>query len=262
MVASPTRDSDLFRRVTDLLGTWHDIPTEKGFGGTGAPGRLLEHLLDIKANNQDLPDAGRWEVKFSSKMSYLTLFHFDPYPREPCVVEDLVNMAGWKVKGGMTAFRHTIWGSSPRGFRVEIDDDKVVVKHDEYPDLEPHWDINDLINAAATKLRNLLLVFGETRSLDTVRQVKYNTAYAYSKFRFNNFLRGLGKGWICVDFDARTKPNGTIRNHGTKFRIRHKDMNLMYGERVELDTEHGGVSRNPRMPIRSKARQRPNKKRT
>lgn len=256
MAARPARDSDLFRRVTNLLGTWHDIPTEGGFGGTGGPGRLLEHLLDIKANNQDLPDAGRWEVKFSSKTSYLTLFHFDPYPRDPCVVEDLIKAAGWKSTGGMTAFRHTIWGRSKRGFRVETGHDRVTVKHDGHPGLEPYWDIDDLINASATKLRNLILVFGETRSIGVTRQAKYNTAHAYAKFRFKDFLKGLDEGWICVDFDARTKPNGAIRNHGTKFRIRHRDMNRMYAEHAELDAERGGTIQNPRTASQSKAGRR------
>lgn len=247
------RDSDLFKHVTGLLGTWHKIPVEEGFGGTGAPGRLLEHLLDIKANNQDLPDLGRWEVKFSSKVSYLTLFHFDPFPRDPCVVENLVNAAGWKTSSGLTAFRHTIWGKSERGFRVEADVDRVVVKHDDHPGLEPYWDVDDLTNAAVPKLRNLLLVFGEKRNLDDVRQVKYNTAYAYSQFKFKHFLNGLKEGWICIDFDARTKPNGSIRNHGTKFRIRHKDMNRIYVKHAELDAKHGGVTQNPRTAAHSKA---------
>lgn len=237
MTVRPARDKDVFKEVTGLLGGWRNIPMEKGFGGTGAPGRLLEHLLDIKANNQDLPDAGRWEVKFSSKQSYLTLFHLEPCPRNPSVVDELVRSAGWKTTNGLTAFRHTVWGESNRGFKVHVDDNAVSVKHEKYPDLIPKWDIDDLMNTAVTKLRNLLLINGEKRTIGGMRQVKFDTAHAYSKFRYNNFLRGLKEGWICIDFDARTKPSNSIRNHGTKFRIRHKDISRIYAEYTKLNTK-------------------------
>ena len=236
----PARDGVLFKEVAKILGVWHNIPAERGFGGTGAPGRLLEHLLDIKANNQDLPDAGKWEVKFSSRQSYLTMFHLEPYPRDPCVVEDLVKSAGWKTKNGLTAFRHTIWGESSRGFKVHADDDMVTVTHDKYPKLVAKWDTDDLMNTAVTKLRNLLLVYGEKREGLTT-QVKFNTAHAYARFRFKDFLRGLKDGWICIDFDARTKPNGSIRNHGTKFRIRSKDISRIYKTHSKLDAEGTAV---------------------
>ena len=238
-MVSPARDGELFKKAAKLLGIWHNVPTERGFGGTGAPGRLLEHLLDINVNNQDLPDAGKWEVKFSSGHSYLTMFHLEPYPRSPCVVEDLVKSAGWKTKNGLTAFRHTIWGESNRGFKVQVDDDAVTVIHDTYRKFVPRWDVDDLMNTAVTKLRNLLLVYGEKRK-DPSPQVKFNTAYAYARFRFKDFLHGLRDGWICVDFDARTNPNGSIRNHGTKFRIRNNDIRRIYKTHSKLDA--GGAA--------------------
>ena len=56
-----------------------EIPAD-GFGGTGAPGLYLEHLLGLTTSNVDVPDAGAWEVKYTSGNALLTLFHKDPYP--------------------------------------------------------------------------------------------------------------------------------------------------------------------------------------
>ena len=46
---------------------------------------------------------------------------------------------------------------------------------------------------------------------------------------FNNFLRGLINGKILVDFDARTG-----HNHGTKFRIKQNNWEVLFSKITEL----------------------------
>ena len=48
-------------------------------------------------------------------------------------------------------------------------------------------------------------------------------------FAFNNFLRGLINGKILVDFDARTG-----HNHGTKFRIKQNNWEVLFSKITEL----------------------------
>lgn len=195
---------------------------------------MLEDLLHIQANNQDLPDAGRWELKYTSHTSYMALFHNDPLPRKPSVIAALVDSFGWRNKSGQTAFRHTIWGRSKRGFAIKVDPEKVTVRNDKRKDIVPSWEINDLINASATKLRNLLVIVGKTDKVNGHRFVQFNEATAYSQFRFTRFIDGLRGGWVCIDFDARTNDTGGIRNHGTKFRIKAKDLRLPYVESLRI----------------------------
>ena len=214
--------------VRAVIGRSVEIPDRAGYRGTGAPGKMLEEQLHIRANNQDLPDAGRWEVKYTSDTSYLTLFHKDPCPRRPSVVAELVRGCGWE-RGGHVSFRHTVWGRSERGFEVRVGPGRVSVVNAQHPEIEPYWDIDDLNNSAVTKLRNLLLVFGRVEKSGGRRTVKFKAAHLYSGFRFSEFCRGLEEGWIAVDFDARTAGGG-IRNHGTKFRTRARDMALLYRE--------------------------------
>ena len=233
MTVRPVRDAVLREEVRKVIGKEVEIPDRAGYGGAGAPGKMLEEQLHIRANNQDLPDAGRWEVKYTSDTSYLTLFHKDPRPRRPSVVADLVRECGWE-RGGHTSFRHTVWGRSPRGFEVRVGPGRVSVHNSGHPDIEPYWTVDELNNAAVTKLRNLLLVFGRVEKSRGRRTVKFKAAHLYSGFRFSEFCRGLGEGWIAVDFDARTAGGG-IRNHGTKFRTRTRDLARLYVdvERVE-----------------------------
>ena len=226
MTTRPVRDIVLFDEVKAIMGKTVEIPDRKGYRGTGAPGKILEDQLHIQTNNQDLPDAGRWEIKYTSDNSYLTLFHKDPSPRKPSVMGELVRTCGWD-SDDRTSFRHTVWGKSARGFEICVESTRVLVQNARYPGLVPYWDMDDLNNSAVTKLRNLLLVFGEVKKSGGCRTVTFKVAHMYSGFKFTDFRRGLQEGWIAVDFDARTT-NGGIRNHGTKFRIRTRDVALLY----------------------------------
>ena len=69
-------------RLSDVLRQQqHEIPSDMGFEGTGAPGLYLEHLLGLQTSNLDIPDAGEWELKYSSGSSLVTLFRNEPLPR-------------------------------------------------------------------------------------------------------------------------------------------------------------------------------------
>ena len=95
----------------------------KGYGGTGGPGLYLEHLLGTGGDNQDIADAGKWEIKTTKGGALLTLFHKTPSPKG--INRQLLNLWGWTGKDGHKSFRHTICGRSKRGFRV-IDDARSV----------------------------------------------------------------------------------------------------------------------------------------
>ena len=246
MTTRSVKDKDLFREVKAILGKEYEIPNKTGYGGTGGPGRILEELLRVEVNNQDLPDAGRWELKYTSNTAYLTLFHKDPCPRKPSVIRELVLNCGWEC-GDHQSFRHTIWGRSPRGFRVEMSDDTVSVVNDAYPDIAPYWEIDELSNATVPKLRYLILCPGKVRRSGEKRWVTFHYAKLNYGFKLSKFMSGLRDGWLAIDFDARTKPPSArgaipIRNHGTKFRIRIKDFGRMYTSSHDITT--GGIDGN------------------
>ena len=75
-------DKELYTRLRDVLKRgWIPLPDEKGYGGTGGLGLFLEKLLGLSSGNFDVPDSGRWEIKFHSKKALLTMFHLEGKPR-------------------------------------------------------------------------------------------------------------------------------------------------------------------------------------
>ena len=219
-------DDTLQRRLRTVLNAgWVDIPDEAGFGGTGAPGRLLERLLGVNGGNFDTPDAGRWEIKYHSGGALLTLFHLEGQPKGH--LRGIVSQFGWPDKNGRTSFRHTIRGKSDLGFYVANEPDRIVVRHDDLnPDSGPYWTHDRLISAFAAKLRRLLLVEGTKYK----GRVRYSAASFYSEPMVTGFAQAVEQGIVAVDFDARTTEGVGLRNHGTKFRIDVGNLFHLYGE--------------------------------
>ena len=111
-------DDELFARLKAVIARgWVRIPDKYGYGGTGGAGRMLEELLGVDGGNLDIPDAGKWEIKFHTKTALLTLFHLEAQPKGH--MHHLVRLYGRRDNKGRLSFRHTIRGRSPMGFYVD-----------------------------------------------------------------------------------------------------------------------------------------------
>lgn len=231
------QDKVLHEKLGEIMQAgWFPIPNYHGYRGTGTPGLILEELLGVDGGNHDLPDAGKWEIKFHGGSSPITLFHKEAQPRGH--LEEMVSHYGWADDEGRTSFRHTIWGQSPLGFDVQRGgDDKIVVLNPQHPDIVvPYWLNDTLMNAFIQKLRRVIVVSGRKKG----KQVKYDSATLFWEPRTSEFIDAIADGMIAIDFDARTKSNsrevdkGKLRNHGTKFRIKYKDPPRIYREMREF----------------------------
>lgn len=219
----------LFAELREICssGAW-----EMHNGGTGQPGTVLEHLLGIDANNIDLPDFQRWEVKFHGGTAPVTLFHKEGEPNG--AVGRLVREHGWLDSKGRRSFRHTIWGETSRGFRVVDHENRILVVHNSVTQVS--WSHDALVVAASAKLRNTVLVAGRVSRRRGRRFVNFRDVKLLADFRPSAFVAGLGEGWIAIDFDAREQNPGSrgFRNHGTKFRVRHQDMPRLFDRFEDL----------------------------
>ncbi len=206
------------------------IPTGEGFEGTGAPGLYLEHLLGLKTSNADVPDAGGWEVKFSSGDALITLFQKEPYPRESGrMIRSIINRWGWIGQNGQQSFRHTIRGRSDL---LEIVDDagEIRVRRIGHDDVVPHWPHDVILTAFARKLGNLIHVQGTKKG----RTVVYESAEFLSQVRVTDLVKAISTGTICIEFNAYIRENGAVRNHGTRFRIKTEDLYRLYTNRQQV----------------------------
>lgn len=203
------------------------------YRGHGRAGNLIEELLGLDGSNLDIADAGKYELKTSlSSSTPITLFHKDPKPRGTkevrSAVKTLIEEFGWEsdYHGQVVkSFRATVygqWWNSSKTVCLDIiaNPDKVQVMHGDTE--KAYWDSDSLISAAAAKLRNIMHV----RAIEDVDgRISFTDAQLFETFGALKFLSALQDGIVAIDFDARTKPNSNaIRNHGTKFRIKERDI--------------------------------------
>jgi len=231
-------------------------------GNDGGIGNTLEDLFGVDENNLQVADLGAFELKGhkSEGSSLVTLLHQDPLPKRRFrgrmtspVQYLLLPNYGWphQTIPREMSFRQTIRGGRPtnRGFSVNLDrpngqlttvfDSNLVDTSEHGEWLEsvrsriglgplnptPYWPMDLLKTHTEAKLTNALFVEADVKGTksDPVKSFKYNAAYLLRDFKFDRLLTAVEKGYIFVDYDARTH-----HNHGTKLRIHHYDWNQIY----------------------------------
>jgi len=233
-------------------------------GNQGGVGNTLEDLLEIEENNLPLPNAGEWELKSNRKnsSSLTTIFHMEPSPRALRFVPQIfLPLYGWahqeasaKYPENEMSFRQTIPGKkgTDRGFRVLVnrkekkveisfDSGKVDERHSIWLksveervglgelDPRPYWGFDDLFHKAGTKLLNCFYLEADVKRESGAEFYKYEKILMLQQLDLEKFITAIEDGIILIDFDARTG-----HNHGTKFRMRRKDLPDLYGKVTEL----------------------------
>ena len=233
-------------------------------GNVGGIGNTLEDLLEIEENNLPIPNAAEWELKCqrANTTSLITLFHMEPSPRAlKFVPQILLPKYGWKHQEAgkrypqnEMGFRQTISGHnrSDRGFKVEInqaqrkvaisfDPNYVDPRHKEWLSYvekraglfelhpQPYWGFDDLGNKAGTKLLNCFYIVAESKKVQKQEYFHYSQIMILKDFRVDGLITGIEKGFVFIDFDARTG-----HNHGTKFRLRQNQLPYLYKSITEI----------------------------
>ena len=93
----------------------------------------------------------------------------------------------------------------------------------------PYWGFNDLYTKIGTKLINCFFVQAETKRESGNQYFHYNNVLMLKNVDKEKFIEAIEKGVVYVDFDARTG-----HNHGTKFRIKSKDIPKLYKEAIKV----------------------------
>lgn len=224
-------------------------------GNVGGIGNTLEDLLDIEENNLPIPNAAEWELKCQrlKTSSLTTLFHMEPSPRAvKFVPKILLPLYGWEHASipNEMSFRQTINALSPtdRGFKVVLnrEDRKVQVsfnanavteRHNAWLESvkrrvglgelnpQPYWGFDDLFHKVGTKLLNCFYIRADTKREGGREYFWYKEIMVLQKLSLNNFIQAIAKGFILIDFDARTG-----HNHGTKFRLRQDKLPDLYDD--------------------------------
>jgi hypothetical protein len=208
-------------------------------GDTGI-GKTLEDLLGIKENNIPLPDIGEIaELKAyrKSALSMLTLFTLEPRPKGGDRDRVLLDNFGYsKRENGRSKELHSTLSCkryNNQGLKLKVEKDKVRVVG-KGRRLNIYWDMEDLEKKFEAKLPALVYTLADSKEIKGVEHFHFKEAYFLEGFDFEHFKSMVKKDAIVVDFRMYYRPNGSVRNHGTGFRVKIKQLYNCFEEKVNL----------------------------
>ena len=231
-------------KLFEAIGRLGDI-CERGYvqshrrGSTGV-GNTLENLLGIEENNLASPDLHRIELKATRENSNspITLFTYDRNAWQMSQ-KSAVTTYGIKEDSGRINLYFTVTNNeSDRGFRLRVTPETVdvVYKHET---CLASWSLDSLADKFNDKIRNILLITAKVKKENSKEYfwyyrgsllTGYMTSYSLSDIFIGNFLR--------IDLRLHLKPDGTVRNHGTAFRILEKDWSRLFRQNDVFDLQH------------------------
>ena len=62
----------------------------------------------------------------------------------------------------------------------------------------------------------------------------FNEAYLLEEPSEDGFIEAFERSKVCLDLRMHLKKNGSVRNHGTGFRIEEDELYLLYGKKRRL----------------------------
>ncbi|MEK7600172.1 MAG: MvaI/BcnI family restriction endonuclease [Patescibacteria group bacterium] len=208
-------------------------------GDTGI-GKTLEDLLGIKENNIPLPDIGELaELKAyrSSSKSMLTLFTLEPRPKGGDRDRTLLDNFGYsKRDNGRSKELHSTLSCKQfnnQGLRLQVEKDKVRIVG-KSTEIDIYWDINDLQNKFEAKLPALVYTLADSQEINGDEHFHYSEAYLLDGFNFERFKTLVEQDAIVVDFRMYYRPKGSVRNHGTAFRVKIRGLYNCFDTKIQL----------------------------
>ncbi len=207
-------------------------------GNTGI-GYTFENLIGLEETNIPIPDiGGRVEIKTTRKdsSSLVTLFTFNRgvWIRRP---KEIIEQFGYEDEKGRKALKSTIFFNKPNslGLIIEIDESKHVIRL-VAPNIEliAEWDVYVVVGVFSSKLSRLLFVLADRRTIKGQEEFHFNEAYLLTEPNPRNFLIVFKNSLVGIDLRMHLQENGTVRNRGTGFRMREKDMLELYGNKRKL----------------------------
>ena len=208
-------------------------------GDTGI-GKTLEDLLGIRENNIPLPDIGEVaELKSYRKntKSMMTLFTLEPLPKGGDRDRLLLDNFGYSKRDNQRSKElHTTLSCkryNNQNLKLSVEKDKIRVKG-KGKRLNIFWDMESLRNKFNEKLPALVYVLADTKIVDGVEYFHFNEAYLLEDFDFELFKKRVRADDIVVDFRMYYRPNDSVRNHGTAFRVKINKLDDCFSKKTRL----------------------------
>ena len=208
-------------------------------GSTGV-GYTFETLFGIQENNIPIPDiGGRVEIKTVRRdsQSLITLFTFNRGVWH-IKQKDLILKYGYIDEKGRHALKNTVFYGNPipQGLCLDVDEEKNTIHlvDKNTGEIVATWDAYVIVGTFMTKLSRLLIVIADRRMEQGEEYFHYNEAYLLTDPSPRHFINAFKNTLIGIDLRMHLKESGAVRNRGTAFRIREKDLMELYEHRRRL----------------------------
>jgi len=208
-------------------------------GSTGI-GYTFERLFGVKENNIPIPDiGGRVEIKTVRKdsQSLITLFTFNRgvwHIRQ----KELIQRYGYIDNKGRFALKNTVFYGKPilQKLGLEIDEHKNTIHLIDVTTKKTvaTWDVYVIVGKFMTKLSRLLIVLADRKIIKGKEYFHYNEAYLLTNPSPRSFIKAFKKSLVGIDLRMHLKESGAVRNRGTAFRIKEKNLIELYEHRKKL----------------------------
>jgi len=219
---------------------------DKGFvrsmrnGPTGI-GYTLERSIGVMENNLPIPDiGGRTEIKATrlNTNNLITLFTFNRSAWQKPQAEIVRSWGYIDESRDRPALYSTVSITAPNPQKLQIrmpkNSNDVLLVYAETDEILAKWDLYHIVGKFVTKFERLLFVHAESRQGKHGEEFHYQTAHLLSEPSTQTFRECVLAGQAFVDVRMHLKENGSVRNHGTGFRVHEHDLPALFGKRNRL----------------------------
>ena len=212
-------------------------------GPTGI-GKTLEDLLGIPENNLGEPDFGEYELKSSrlNSSSMLTMFTKSPQPAKANTYLRLkygysssaYDNTEKVLHSTLTAARFVPIANTGKSLKIVCSNDRISIASVDGIE-NVYWDKEALRKVFNKKYSNKF-VYAKVQSKGQGKDEEFLFASAFevSGFDYDVLITLLEQGKIYVDLRIGQYPDGRTHDHGTGFRIRECDQDLLFRNRRQI----------------------------
>ena len=215
--------------------------------GTGSIGFTFERQLGKEKENFEIPDYLGIELKVHKRISktYTTLFNATPDGTYLFEIKRLQTLYGYP--DSVLRYCKVLYGTVDAvsiqklgrhyAYQLEVNyqDEKVylcIYDGDILIDKTTYWTFSLLKEKLERKVSYLAFIRADQKVIKDKKYFRYFTMEIYHLKSFEIFLKAIEKGYIVVTFTIGVfregKRKGEIHDHGTAFRIDHKNFRKIF----------------------------------
>ncbi len=152
--------------------------------------------------------------------------------------KDLILKYGYIDDNNRYALKNTIYYGKTVAQNISfgIDENKNTIHliDGKSGDILAIWDIYVIVGKFMTKLSRILLILADRKIEYGLEYFHYNESYLLTDPSARRFINAFKNSVIGIDLRMHLKESGAVRNRGTAFRIKEKDLTELYENRKRL----------------------------